>query len=232
MAKSTQVTSLLLVRMLINVLIHANSNTFGIGDYLGINVTTPQYTSIQRKWYFWPVEDPLGSNITCNFDGSESHPSYHAPVAAGGNVTAHYNDNGTLFPAMAWIHGTGPLLAYMAECPAAGCHGFDPSKGAIWFKIDQIGLMPGATTLESEWWQYPLLIAANVQPVDPPGYTVTIPKYLKPGNYLLRTEIIMLASNPAQFYPECAQLTVHGTGTKTPSDKYKVSFPGAYSPTG
>ena len=64
------------------------------------------------------------------------------------------------------------------------------------------------------------------------AYTVTIPKNLKPGKYLIRTEVIMTASNPAQIYPECAQIEVLGDGTAEPSEEFLVSFPGAYKSTG
>jgi len=64
------------------------------------------------------------------------------------------------------------------------------------------------------------------------GFSVTIPKQLKAGAYLIRHEVIMLAANPAQFYPQCAHLMVTGEGTKLPSKEYLVSFPGAYQAAG
>lgn len=33
----------------------------------------------------------------------------------------------------------------------------------------------------------------------------------------------------AQVYPSCIQVTVTGSGTKTPDASYKVAFPGAYT---
>ena len=33
---------------------------------------------------------------------------------------------------------------------------------------------------------------------------------------------------PAQFYPECAQITITGGGTLEPTSAQLVSFPGAY----
>jgi hypothetical protein len=60
--------------------------------------------------------------------------------------------------------------------------------------------------------------------------TVTIPKCIAPGQYLLRGELIALHSASqsmgAQFYMECAQINiVGGSADKTPAT---VSFPGAY----
>jgi hypothetical protein len=63
--------------------------------------------------------------------------------------------------------------------------------------------------------------------------SLTIPENLKAGNYLLRSELISLQraaiQGDAEFYPNCAQLTVGGSGTGVPDST--VSFPGEYAPT-
>jgi cellulase len=52
------------------------------------------------------------------------------------------------------------------------------------------------------------------------AWTVTIPENLAPGNYVLRHEILALHSagqaNGAQFYPQCINLEVTGSGSATP----------------
>lgn len=59
---------------------------------------------------------------------------------------------------------------------------------------------------------------------------MTIPSKLAPGNYLIRHELIAIhTSNQPQFYPECGQLVVTGSGTQTPSSSYLASIPGVYS---
>ncbi|KIO15610.1 hypothetical protein M407DRAFT_34801 [Tulasnella calospora MUT 4182] len=58
-------------------------------------------------------------------------------------------------------------------------------------------------------------------------WTSTIPSCIPAGNYLLRFETIALHSQPAQWYPECAQLTVTGGGSTVPANTCK--FPGCYS---
>jgi len=59
---------------------------------------------------------------------------------------------------------------------------------------------------------------------------VTIPENVPSGDYLLRIEHIALHGasqvNGAQFYISCAQITVTGGGSGTPSPL--VAFPGAY----
>lgn len=64
------------------------------------------------------------------------------------------------------------------------------------------------------------------------SWTVTIPAELKPGEYLLRHEILGLhvagTRMGAQFYPACVQIKVSGSGTKSlPSG---IGLPGAYDP--
>ena len=55
----------------------------------------------------------------------------------------------------------------------------------------------------------------------------TIPASLAPGNYLIRHEIIALhQANTPQFYAECAQLQVTGSGTAQPSGNFLATIPG------
>lgn len=58
----------------------------------------------------------------------------------------------------------------------------------------------------------------------------TVPKSLAPGNYLVRHELLALhqAKTP-QFYAECAQIEVTGSGSAQPSGDYLASIPG-YAP--
>lgn len=58
----------------------------------------------------------------------------------------------------------------------------------------------------------------------------TVPKSLAPGNYLVRHELLALhqAKTP-QFYAECAQIEVTGSGTAQPGAEFLASIPG-YAP--
>lgn len=62
--------------------------------------------------------------------------------------------------------------------------------------------------------------------------SVTIPRKLAAGEYLLRHELLALhgatSVGGAQFYPVYIQLIVTGGGSASPSD---LAFPGAYSAT-
>jgi cellulase len=122
------------------------------------------------------------------------------------------------------------MLVYLARCPGDTCANFDPTGTNVWFKISQTGLTPSAKDMtESEAWYQAYV---NGWGVHEGGWTIQLPSGLKKGAYLIRHEIIMLAANPAQFYPNCAQIRVTGEGEKEPKSEDLVAFPGAYKTSG
>jgi hypothetical protein len=106
----------------------------------------------------------------------------------------------------------------MANCNGP-CETIDKTT-LKWFKIDQGGLISGASPPGT--WATDTLIANNN------SWTVTIPPTLKTGNYVLRHEIIALhaagSSGGAQNYPFCFNLAVTGTGSAAPSGISADSF--------
>ncbi|KIO16258.1 carbohydrate-binding module family 1 protein [Tulasnella calospora MUT 4182] len=63
-------------------------------------------------------------------------------------------------------------------------------------------------------------------------WPATIPSNLKPGPYLIRFETLALhQANTPQFYPECVQLIVTGSGTAFPTADYLKPIPGAWTAT-
>lgn len=57
-------------------------------------------------------------------------------------------------------------------------------------------------------------------------WTSTIPSNLKPSNYLIRHELLAIhQANTPQFYPECAQLVVTGSGTAVADAAHLYSIP-------
>ncbi|KAJ3123828.1 hypothetical protein HK098_001619 [Nowakowskiella sp. JEL0407] len=161
--------------------------------------------TIQWQWKNYdPMFTPTDSNIMCN-GGTSAGLS--APVKPGSNVTAHWSQ---------WTHSEGPCTAYLYKCDGAfsSCDG----KKKQWFKIGEVGLVSG--TYKGGVW-------CGTQIMNTKKWSVTIPQNLVPGNYLIRHELMALhqANNP-QFYPECAQLTVSGSGTDYPTSEYFTSFPG------
>ncbi|TRM68064.1 glycoside hydrolase family 61 protein [Schizophyllum amplum] len=157
-----------------------------------------------------PIMDAADATIHCNDDGSASANQLTATVAAGAEITAQWDQ---------WTHREGPVMVYMADC-GGDCSAVDSST-LEWFKIDEAGLLSG-TVGDGEW--------GNGVVVDTLEWTSTIPESLAPGNYLIRHELLALhQSNTPQFYPECAQLEVTGSGSAKPSGDALVSFPGGYS---
>jgi Auxiliary Activity family 9 (formerly GH61) len=112
----------------------------------------------------------------------------------------------------------------MYKC--AGAFSACDGSGAGWFKIDEAGFHgDGAKVfLDTETpsgWDIAKLVGGNKQ------WTSTIPAGLAPGNYLIRHELIALhQANAPQFYAECAQLVVTGSGTAQPDASHKAAIPG------
>ncbi|MCJ1327869.1 Esterase/lipase/thioesterase [Thelotrema lepadinum] len=163
-----------------------------------------------------PVTDLSLIDVQCNgyTDGSPPFVTKPAPISqsvpAGGNVELEWTQ---------WPDShKGPLITYMAKCPGS-CSSYMPGSAAVWFKVAQSGYTNGV------WATDPL----ETDPAAP--YNFEIPATLAAGNYIVRHEIIALHaaySYPgAQVYPSCFQVTVTGSGTKSPSSL--VAFPGAYT---
>jgi hypothetical protein len=107
---------------------------------------------------------------------------------------------------------------YMYACPPGGSFAACDGSGKGWFKIQHAGLEKGQ--LKGEGWAVGDIARTK-------KWSTKIPASLAPGDYLIRHELLALhsANNP-QFYPECAQLRVTGSGSKRPGGKFLVSIPG------
>ncbi|KAK0712853.1 glycoside hydrolase [Lasiosphaeria miniovina] len=156
-----------------------------------------------------PVTNVQSEDIRCY----ERNPGTGAPniltVTAGQTIA--YN-------AKASISHPGPMSFYIAKVPEGQTAATWDGKGKVWSKIYQ---------------DHPSIAAGMSWPSQgAKSVSVTIPKCLANGEYLLRAEHIGLhsagSSGGAQFYISCAQLSVTG-GSGTYSPKSLVSFPGAYA---
>ena len=164
------------------------------------------------------------------------------------NVTA---GQAITYNAKASISHPGPMAFYIAKVPAGQTAATWDGKGQVWSKIYQDmpsfggGLKwPTQGTLSpflffpshSLFWSLSGVSAAYTSHASTgvKSVSVTIPRCLQNGEYLLRAEHIGLHSagsaGGAQFYISCAQLSVSG-GSGTYSPKSLVSFPGAYKAT-
>lgn len=82
-------------------------------------------------------------------------------------------------------------------------------------------------TIEEGWWGQRALQNWDG---SPDLWTSTIPKDLRPGNYLLRHEIIAIhIPNKPQWYPECVQLVLEGEGKSVPGEEYMAKIPGVWT---
>jgi len=176
-------------------------NTAKVGSGQNRLKATPQGGgNIQRVWTgLGPVKTSASPNIACNTPGTPAKTS--ATIRAGGNITAYWNP---------WPHDGGPLAVWMVECPR-DCSSFTNPHTAKWFKIHEDGLSGTQKLVRS----------GN-------SLSVRVPSSLKPGNYLIRHELINLARPPAEFYPECAQLRVTGSGSTSPGPANRATLGGAY----
>jgi len=168
-------------------------------------------STMQREWDSYnPIQDPTLSSMACNAAGTAG--ALQQTIAAGSAITAYWNNP--------WPHTIGPMVVWMASC-GSSCLSFEPT-GAVWFKIQQTGLVSG--TLPTGLWGSGQMVADNS------SWTVTIPSTLKAGAYLIRHETMAIhTANAPQWYPECGQLLVTGSGTASPSSTYMASIPGVYS---
>ncbi|KAF5025085.1 hypothetical protein F66182_2854 [Fusarium sp. NRRL 66182] len=137
------------------------------------------------------------ADIICHKNAKPA--SAAATVAAGDVVTLKWDT---------WPESHhGPVIDYLA--PVSGEFASVNKEGLKWTKVAEKGLNSGSNPGK---WASDDLIANGF------AWSFTVPKNLKPGNYVLRHEIIGLHSagqaNGAQNYPQCINLKVTGSGSK------------------
>ncbi|KAM0425786.1 hypothetical protein ACHAPT_009036 [Fusarium lateritium] len=153
--------------------------------------------SAQNQDNGFVAPDAFGSaDIICHKGGKPA--SNAATVAAGDTLTLAWDT---------WPEShKGPVIEYLA--PVSGDFASVNKESLQWTKISEKGLVSGSNPGN---WAADELIANGF------SWAVTIPKNLKPGNYVLRHEIIALHSggqpNGAQAYPQCINLKVTGSGS-------------------
>ncbi|KAM0433484.1 hypothetical protein ACHAPT_004364 [Fusarium lateritium] len=162
-----------------------------------------------------PIEDVTSKDIICNAGGLDADirakTKTHA-VAPGDEVGFTVNVE---------IGHPGPLAVYMSKAPE-GTEASNYLGDGDWFKVYELSTS-SITDAGLQWATY-----VNNQGIH--NFTFTLPDELPSGTYLMRAEHVGLhgagSKNGAQFYIGCAQLTVEGSGSGSPSPV--VQFPGAY----
>ncbi|OHE97867.1 endoglucanase-4 [Colletotrichum orchidophilum] len=188
---------------------HVNYFTDGSEQFAGYDVTSLPYMSNPPDVYGWKntatdngFVDPTtytGPDIICHKNSANAKLT--AKVAAGDKLQIFWNT---------WPEShKGPVIDYLASC-GTDCSTVDKTT-LEFFKIAEAGLIDATANK----WASDELIAANN------SWAVTIPTSLKPGNYVLRHEIIALHSagqqNGAQNYPQCLNIEVTGSGSDLPA---------------
>ncbi|KAJ1901375.1 hypothetical protein LPJ66_000836 [Kickxella alabastrina] len=166
------------------------------------------------------VKDPASDDMTCGFPGSSKDADL-CPVEPGSEVRAEFRNydneeeaDGKFNMAIDESH-QGPCFAYMAPLESGG-------KGDVWFKIFEDGYSSGS------WCVNKIRFSMGFM-------NITIPEDILPGDYLLRTEVIGLQEamyeyeegqkKGAQYFINCAHITVSGSGTAVPQG---YAIPGIY----
>jgi len=163
---------------------------------------------------FNPITNFSDPNLACRENARP--PALKAPARAGAEV-------GFFWTPITRMH-YGPALAYLGYMPTPDTKPQDVK----FFKIYEKGFDP---TL-NKW-------ANQIASDNSDSWSIKLPSDIKPGTYVLRTELIALHGNmkelknnqlraQIQVYPYCFNLEISGSGTATPEG---VNFPGAYKPT-
>jgi len=198
-------------------------------SFVGFNPTAAPWVPDQGTiaWPSWNTDTgPVyASNVShpdivCQINATNA--KFMGTVAAGSDVVLKW----TKWP----DSHHGPILAYLSNCEA-DC--FTRNKTELeWFKIAEMGqIRLGLGGGKVGYW-------ASDQLMDNNGsWAVHIPATIRPGNYVLRHEILSLHSaydvGGAQFYPQCINLKITGSGTESPpgvrgQQLYSAADPGVH----
>ncbi|KAF3761585.1 family 61 glycoside hydrolase [Cryphonectria parasitica EP155] len=181
------------------------------------NITSPYEYVRQTNNSNSPITDITSTNMICNSGGllaSTMAQTSTYTVAPGDNVG---------FTVDVSISHPGPLSVWMSKAPS-GTTADQYDGSGDWFKIYELTTYE-ITSAGLQWATY-IPGTSGIQ-----NFTVDLPTELAAGDYLLRAEHIALHAaeefEGAQYYIGCAQLTVTGSGSGTPSPL--TTIPGQYT---
>ncbi|KAA8631818.1 hypothetical protein SMACR_05160 [Sordaria macrospora] len=155
----------------------------------------------------WTADQKDNGFVSPDAFGTPDIICHRSATPAGGHATVKAGDKISLKWDPVWPDShKGPVIDYLAACNG-DCETVDKTS-LRFFKIDGAGYNNGV------WAADALVNNGN-------SWLVQIPADLKPGNYVLRHEIIALhgagSANGAQAYPQCFNLKVEGSGNNLPS---------------
>ncbi|KAH6640929.1 glycosyl hydrolase family 61-domain-containing protein [Chaetomium tenue] len=178
-----------------------------------------QLKGIRAPYSNYPIQNVNDANMACNAN-IQIKDNNVIRIPAGARVGAWWQHeiggpSGPNDPdnPIAASH-KGPISVYLAKVSNAASAS---ASGQQWFKIAERGVNNGV-------WAVDEMISNNG------WHYFDVPSCVAPGQYLMRVELLALHSassaGGAQFYMECAQVEITGSGTNSGSNF--VSFPGAY----
>lgn len=158
-------------------------------------------------------------DMICGFDARPAPSNVKVPVGASVKMHWNYFSQDRSHP--------GPIITYLAACNGP-CATVDKTK-LEFVKVAAEGLIapnynfPGESD-RSMW------ATDRVRDTDK-TYTFTVPADFAPGEYVLRHEFIALQFDEKQFYPNCFNLEITGSGTARPkgtrgTELYRMDMPG------
>lgn len=176
-----------------------------------------------QGWGYQPIfgSELNSPNIIAHKDAKPS--PYTAPVPAGSDVTFTWHHTGTCGGGEdGWdCSHHGWTATYLAPCNG-DCKNVDKTE-LEFFKIHEVALIDyrqgrwgeGAKQGQVGYWGTDAIFYGNGN-----KQTVTIPKSIPNGNYVLRTEVVSLHNNgpvsERQFWPQAFNIKVSGGSDSAP----------------
>jgi hypothetical protein len=171
------------------------------------------FIPLDEDYGFIPSSAFSAVDIICHKGATPGQNSI--PVKAGDTLNLQW------FPTP-WTSGHhGPILDYLAPCNGS-CANVDETE-LKFFKIREAGIIAPTP--------FPAYYASDLLRDNNSSWTVRIPTTIKPGEYVLRHEIIALHvawnEGDAQAYPQCINLNVTGSGSDEPGGVSAQMFYGS-----
>ncbi|BGP47089.1 hypothetical protein JCM10450v2_002941 [Rhodotorula kratochvilovae] len=159
-----------------------------------------------------PVQDLTSASLACNDKGTNPVSGFLS-VAAGDVIEPEWYHSGERGADPIDPSHKGTLTTWISPYDAN-------TDGPVWVEIASEAYYKDS----SEW-------AVSKMVANKGRNSVTIPSTLAPGKYLVRFDLLALhaagSAGGAQFYPNCAQIEVTGSGsTELPAG---VSIPGFFT---
>ncbi|CAH0051897.1 unnamed protein product [Clonostachys rhizophaga] len=159
-----------------------------------------------------PILDISNPDLSCRQDSAPA--KNYGQIAAGGKADFFWTSEDKVINPNGWAEShRGPIMTYIAPCNG-DCTTVDKAS-LKWTKIYEEGLISGTANTNGVWASDKMRQNGGIN-------SATIPSSIAPGKYVIRNEIIALHRahiNEPEFYAQCANIEVTGSGTDDLSGK-------------